>query len=216
MVRVAALVLHNCYVLFRISAAYCVARLLRTVLHDCCTLFYTSPRSMLMMASFVPDRVAKPLARRSSQLLLGDELLAFGRRPLHIRRTLSNELSFRLVHAGPPPTRALETALGMHPMPRAYTMCNVQCARRVQCVILTCTLHTMTTSLPGPSMAASFDRTLIKQVATTVGRELRALYNVGTAKGLDCWGPVINLNRDPRCTYCTYAVALPCPVNNPS
>jgi beta-glucosidase-like glycosyl hydrolase len=31
-----------------------------------------------------------------------------------------------------------------------------------------------------------------------VGRELRALYNVGVAKGLDCWGPVVNLNRDPR------------------
>eukprot|EP00039_Didymoeca_costata_P012077 m.172799 g.172799 ORF g.172799 m.172799 type:complete len:139 (+) comp15376_c0_seq12:479-895(+) len=25
-----------------------------------------------------------------------------------------------------------------------------------------------------------------------------AFYNLGAAKGLDCWGPVINLNRDPR------------------
>lgn len=36
------------------------------------------------------------------------------------------------------------------------------------------------------------------QVSGVVGRELRALYNLGYAKGLDCWGPVINLNRDPR------------------
>jgi beta-glucosidase-like glycosyl hydrolase len=35
-------------------------------------------------------------------------------------------------------------------------------------------------------------------VSTVWGRELRALYNVGVAKGLDCWGPVVNLNRDPR------------------
>ena len=28
--------------------------------------------------------------------------------------------------------------------------------------------------------------------------ELRAFYNLGLANGLDCWGPVINLARDPR------------------
>ena len=50
----------------------------------------------------------------------------------------------------------------------------------------------------GPSMAATFDREVIKGAADIVGRELRALYNLGVAKGLDCWGPVINLNRDPR------------------
>jgi len=58
--------------------------------------------------------------------------------------------------------------------------------------------HCPTNFPSGPSMAASFDRKMIADVATTVGRELRALYNVGTAQGLDCWGPVINLNRDPR------------------
>ena len=50
----------------------------------------------------------------------------------------------------------------------------------------------------GPSMAATFDRDIIRGAADIVGRELRALYNLGVAKGLDCWGPVINLNRDPR------------------
>ena len=47
-------------------------------------------------------------------------------------------------------------------------------------------------------MAATFDRDIIRGAADIVGRELRALYNLGVAKGLDCWGPVINLNRDPR------------------
>ena len=45
---------------------------------------------------------------------------------------------------------------------------------------------------------ATFDRPLIRRVSGVVGHELRALYNLGYAKGLDCWGPVINLNRDPR------------------
>lgn len=47
----------------------------------------------------------------------------------------------------------------------------------------------------GPSMAATFDKALMVNVSNVWGRELRALYNIGVAKGLDCWGPVINLNR---------------------
>lgn len=39
------------------------------------------------------------------------------------------------------------------------------------------------------------------EVATVWGRELRALYNIGVAKGLDCWGPVVNLARDPRVSH---------------
>ena len=39
---------------------------------------------------------------------------------------------------------------------------------------------------------------MMKAIATTMSPELRALYNVGAAKGLDCWGPVININHDPR------------------
>ena len=37
-----------------------------------------------------------------------------------------------------------------------------------------------------------------KAVGEAMGAELRASYNLGAAKGLDIWGPVINLNRDPR------------------
>ena len=47
-------------------------------------------------------------------------------------------------------------------------------------------------------MAATFDHPLMRNVSNVWGRELRALYNVGVAQGLDCWGPVVNLNRDPR------------------
>ncbi len=50
----------------------------------------------------------------------------------------------------------------------------------------------------GPGFAATFDRTTIKAMAGTIGRELRSLYNARRAWGLDCWGPVVNLNRDPR------------------
>ena len=35
-------------------------------------------------------------------------------------------------------------------------------------------------------------------MAGVIGTELRALFRVGSARGLDCWGGVVNLNRDPR------------------
>ena len=62
------------------------------------------------------------------------------------------------------------------------------------------------TSFPsGPSFAATFDRSLIKNMAAVVGVETRAGFNMRTwldngmnGAGLDCWGPVINVNRDPR------------------
>jgi hypothetical protein len=49
----------------------------------------------------------------------------------------------------------------------------------------------------GPGFAATFDRDIIRSMANTIGRELRSLYNARRAWGLDCWGPVVNLNRDP-------------------
>ena len=64
--------------------------------------------------------------------------------------------------------------------------------------------HCPTNFPSGPSMAATFDRNLTSTMANVIGHELRALYNVAMAMdathgiGLDCWGPVINLNRDPR------------------
>ena len=58
----------------------------------------------------------------------------------------------------------------------------------------------------GPSFGATFDRSLIQAMASVVGTELRAVFRLGTeaiaggsAIGLDCWGPVLNLARDPRC-----------------
>eukprot|EP00937_MAST-01D_sp_MAST-1D-sp2_P001941 g1941.t1 len=61
------------------------------------------------------------------------------------------------------------------------------------------------TSFPsGPSWAATFDRELMREMAAVVGREERAGFNAKwvdnghNGAGLDCWGPVINMNRDPR------------------
>lgn len=57
----------------------------------------------------------------------------------------------------------------------------------------------------GPSFGATFDRDLIKKMANKVGVELRAMLALGdnannswAHPSIDCWGPVINLNRDPR------------------
>ena len=49
----------------------------------------------------------------------------------------------------------------------------------------------------GPSFAATFDRAIIRQMANVVGIELRAIFMIsdGSSKSLDCWGPVIDLNR---------------------
>lgn len=62
------------------------------------------------------------------------------------------------------------------------------------------------TSFPSdPSWAATFDRQLIRKMAAVVGRETRAGFNSKTwldngreGAGAECWGPVININRDPR------------------
>lgn len=62
------------------------------------------------------------------------------------------------------------------------------------------------TSFPsGPSWSATFDRNVMRSMAAVVGRETRAFFNLGNftdngrnGMGLDCWGPVANINRDPR------------------
>ena len=55
------------------------------------------------------------------------------------------------------------------------------------------------THFPGPpGMSSAFNRTLVANIGSTMALELRALFNVNAAAGLDCWGPVINLGRDPR------------------
>ena len=45
----------------------------------------------------------------------------------------------------------------------------------------------------------------MRTMATVAGEEFRAAFNLGNwtdnggnGLGLDCWGPVLNLNRDPR------------------
>lgn len=60
----------------------------------------------------------------------------------------------------------------------------------------------------GPSFAATFDRGLIQSMAAAIGTEMRAYAALGedssdrsdqaAPPGLDCWGPVLNLARDPR------------------
>jgi hypothetical protein len=57
----------------------------------------------------------------------------------------------------------------------------------------------------GPSFAATFDRDLMQAMAAAIGKELRAFVALGSEGirggsniGLDCWGPVVNLARDPR------------------
>jgi hypothetical protein len=46
--------------------------------------------------------------------------------------------------------------------------------------------------------AASFNRSLFRAVGATVGREARAMANVGQG-GLTYWSPNLNFPRDPRC-----------------
>jgi len=57
----------------------------------------------------------------------------------------------------------------------------------------------------GPNTAATFHRELVKEIGGVVGRETRAGFNEQNwldngfnGAGLDCWGPDININRDPR------------------
>ena len=54
----------------------------------------------------------------------------------------------------------------------------------------------------GPSIAAMWDREIWRSMASVVGQETRAAFNLRNFTdqeregiGLDCWGPVINMNR---------------------
>ena len=49
------------------------------------------------------------------------------------------------------------------------------------------------------SLASTWNRTVWRLVGRVVGREMRALHNIGTPNvGLTSWSPVINVQRDPR------------------
>lgn len=62
------------------------------------------------------------------------------------------------------------------------------------------------TSFPSNgAWASTFDRRIMREMAAVVGRETRAGWNEGdwvdnglNGAGLECWGPVLNMNRDPR------------------
>ncbi|KAL6875719.1 hypothetical protein ACP4OV_013232 [Aristida adscensionis] len=46
--------------------------------------------------------------------------------------------------------------------------------------------------------AAAFDDALWFRIGQAIGREARALYNLGQAEGLTIWSPNVNIFRDPR------------------
>ena len=48
------------------------------------------------------------------------------------------------------------------------------------------------------NLGASFDPCLVADVASAIGDEARALYNMGEIGSMHCLGPVLNLARDPR------------------
>lgn len=65
------------------------------------------------------------------------------------------------------------------------------------------------------SFAGTWNRTAMRGFGRVIGRELRALNNLGTAGvGLTSWSPTINLIRDPR--WVTNAPCLLCPFCSPS
>ena len=58
-----------------------------------------------------------------------------------------------------------------------------------------------------PGLAASFNMSLVRDIASVIGREVRSMYLQGVGEdhtsnlphcGLDCWSACINIARDPR------------------
>jgi beta-glucosidase-like glycosyl hydrolase len=57
----------------------------------------------------------------------------------------------------------------------------------------------VSTAFPLPvNLGSSFDTSLVEEVASAIGDEARALYNIGETSSMHCLGPVLNLARDPR------------------
>eukprot|EP01065_Artemidia_motanka_P044419 TRINITY_DN631_c0_g1_i1.p1 TRINITY_DN631_c0_g1~~TRINITY_DN631_c0_g1_i1.p1 ORF type:complete len:845 (+),score=319.65 TRINITY_DN631_c0_g1_i1:82-2535(+) len=64
---------------------------------------------------------------------------------------------------------------------------------------LNCVGDRCPTAFPAPcGHAAAFNSSLVKDMGTVLGRELRAYYNTRNHNSLDTWSPTININRDPR------------------
>ncbi|KAK3119898.1 hypothetical protein QOZ80_9AG0677400 [Eleusine coracana subsp. coracana] len=60
------------------------------------------------------------------------------------------------------------------------------------------TVHGVTSFPQVLLTAATFDEGLWYRIGRAIGREARALYNVGQAQGLTIWSPNVNIFRDPR------------------
>ena len=82
------------------------------------------------------------------------------------------------------------------------TTCGTDAAGNVHCP----------TSFPNPvSLGSVWNASMIHEMGSIIGRELRALWLDGETEasrwsgkphaGLDCWSPNININRDPRCKF---------------
>ena len=74
------------------------------------------------------------------------------------------------------------------------------------------------TMFPEPNgLGATFNKSLIYNISTAIGLEMRALWAEGVGSshhsnlphiGLDCWGPTINIGRDPRWYNPVYSIQI--------
>jgi hypothetical protein len=105
----------------------------------------------------------------------------------------------------------------------AHGVAKHDCPENGTCVVASDGTERCSTKFPSPpGMHAAFNRSLVRQMAGVFATEIRALFNIGRSRGVDCWGPVINIARDPRsdqgsvplphaygCTTCARACLLP-------
>ena len=85
------------------------------------------------------------------------------------------------------------------------------------CVVDSHNVSRCPTNFPsGPSFGATFDRSLVRQMAGVVGTELRAMFALRLGAhymSLDCWGPVVV--RDSGGDECTMAALHALMLTNP-
>eukprot|EP01047_Picozoa_sp_COSAG01_P008594 COSAG01_NODE_340_length_18638_cov_56.516505_15_plen_262_part_00 len=81
----------------------------------------------------------------------------------------------------------------------AHGVAKHDCPENGTCVVASDGTERCSTKFPSPpGMHAAFNRSLVRQMAGVFATEIRALFNIGRSRGVDCWGPVINIARDPR------------------
>lgn len=80
-----------------------------------------------------------------------------------------------------------------------------------------------TTTFPQASLlGGSFSRDIVSGMARAISNEVRAKYNKALAEnqfvtngfGISCWGPMLNICRDPRWYVCTYIFMTCIPPTN--